>query len=96
MHGFRVWHGLCKGPGRMNPLKTNHYRFLPTAGFAAAVATALWAANPAAPSLARGEYLVEKTGLCADCHSMRNERGEFITATHPGGAARDPRPALPR
>jgi mono/diheme cytochrome c family protein len=28
--------------------------------------------------LARGRYLVENIGLCADCHSPRNERGEFI------------------
>lgn len=79
----------------MNPMKTNHYQFLLTAGFAAAVATALFAAKPAAPSLARGEYLVEKTGMCADCHSMRNERGEFIPATHLGGAALGFAPTVP-
>jgi mono/diheme cytochrome c family protein len=28
----------------------------------------------------RGKYLVERVGKCADCHSPRNERGEFIRA----------------
>jgi mono/diheme cytochrome c family protein len=40
-------------------------------------------APPAAKSgnaaqVARGKYLVENVGMCADCHSPRNERGEFI------------------
>ena len=26
----------------------------------------------------RGRYLVERVGLCQDCHSPRNERGEFV------------------
>lgn len=26
----------------------------------------------------RGRYLVNNVGLCADCHSPRNERGEYI------------------
>jgi len=26
----------------------------------------------------RGRYLVNNVGLCADCHTPRNERGEFI------------------
>lgn len=30
--------------------------------------------------IARGRYLVENVGLCADCHTPRNERGEFIAA----------------
>ncbi len=30
------------------------------------------------PLIARGRYLVENVGLCADCHSPRNEKGEFI------------------
>jgi mono/diheme cytochrome c family protein len=30
--------------------------------------------------IARGRYLVENIGMCADCHSPRNERGELIPA----------------
>jgi len=26
----------------------------------------------------RGKYLVENVGMCQDCHSPRNERGEYI------------------
>jgi len=25
-----------------------------------------------------GKYLVERVGMCGDCHSPRNERGEFV------------------
>jgi hypothetical protein len=32
-----------------------------------------------AAALARGKYLVEKVGLCQDCHTQRSEKGEFIT-----------------
>ena len=28
--------------------------------------------------LSRGKYLVERVGMCADCHSPRNERGQFV------------------
>jgi hypothetical protein len=31
-----------------------------------------------AATIARGRYLVESTGLCQDCHTPRNEKGEFI------------------
>ncbi len=26
----------------------------------------------------RGKYLVERTGLCSDCHTLRNQRGELV------------------
>jgi hypothetical protein len=28
--------------------------------------------------LSRGRYLVERVGMCADCHSARNEKGQFV------------------
>jgi mono/diheme cytochrome c family protein len=35
-------------------------------------------APPAGPALiARGQYLVEGIGMCGDCHSPRNSKGEF-------------------
>ncbi len=56
----------------------------------ATLITVLAAAEQAAPLssalVQRGEYLVEKVGMCADCHSPRNERGEFIKASYLGGA----------
>ena len=36
--------------------------------------------------LERGRYLVERVGMCADCHSPRNERGELIPSAFLGGA----------
>lgn len=49
--------------------------------FAAAVAVAAEPApKPRASSaqVARGKYLVEQVGMCADCHSPRDQKGEFI------------------
>ncbi|HTO04557.1 MAG TPA: c-type cytochrome [Opitutus sp.] len=34
----------------------------------------------------RGRYIVHGVGLCIDCHSPRNERGEFIENRHLTGA----------
>jgi mono/diheme cytochrome c family protein len=34
----------------------------------------------------RGEYLVHRVGLCIDCHSPRNERGEFMENQHLTGS----------
>lgn len=31
-----------------------------------------------APDPARGRYLVEQIGMCHDCHSPRDEKGEFV------------------
>ncbi len=30
------------------------------------------------PKAARGKYPVENVGLCQDCHTPRNERGEYV------------------
>lgn len=32
----------------------------------------------ASAKVARGKYLVESIGACADCHTPRNEKGEFV------------------
>jgi mono/diheme cytochrome c family protein len=51
------------------------------------LASALWlcAADTgisptAADQIERGKYLVERVCLCGDCHSPRNEKGEFDRA----------------
>lgn len=45
--------------------------------------------------IARGDYLIEKIGLCADCHSPRNQRGEFIREAYLGGAPLGFAPTVP-
>lgn len=51
---------------------------------------------PAAEALInRGRYLVEGVGLCADCHTPRNEKGEFVTAHWLRGAPIGFTPAMP-
>lgn len=43
----------------------------------------------------RGSYLVNNVGLCADCHSPRNERGEFIRELWLQGATLPMQPTVP-
>jgi mono/diheme cytochrome c family protein len=62
------------------------------------LSTVAWPAESAAGSaalLARGQYLVEGIGLCADCHSPRDEQGRFVTAAWLRGAPIGFTPAVP-
>jgi len=54
-------------------------------------------AQPAgrAELVARGYYLATGLGLCADCHSPRNERGEFVAGMHLQGAPLAFAPTVP-
>lgn len=54
---------------------------LPLLSAVAILAGASAAARPAedAALIERGRYLVSGVGLCADCHTPRNARGEFQT-----------------
>lgn len=69
----------------MHP-KTPSSTFLPVAltvlaMVAVTVVTACTGDSPAQPRAAdpvRGRYLVEKVGLCIDCHSPRDEKGQFV------------------
>ncbi len=45
--------------------------------------------------IARGKYLVEQAAMCVDCHSPRNERGEFIRERWLQGAPLDFAPIHP-
>lgn len=36
--------------------------------------------------IARGYYLATGIGLCTDCHSPRNEKGEFVAGMHLKGS----------
>jgi len=74
-------------------------RLLLLAGLLLATA-GLRAESPVAASgnealIARGRYLVEGIGLCADCHTPRNERGEFVTGHWLRGAMIGFIPAVP-
>src|SRR5690349_7419672 len=51
------------------------------------------AAEPDA--LQRGEYLVERVGMCSDCHSPRDQTGQFIRAQWLRGAPVDVLPKHP-
>ena len=39
-----------------------------------------------AATIARGRYLVEQVGMCSDCHSARDPRGQIVKSTLLQGA----------
>ena len=47
---------------------------------------AVSAARAAPPDIERGRYIVERVGLCADCHSPRGPTGAPVAAMAFGGA----------
>jgi len=63
--------------------------------------TPMWAGQksrvhaPASVGVARGKYLVEQVGLCGDCHTPRNDNGEFIKEQWLKGATLDFKPIAP-
>lgn len=52
-------------------------------------------ATPLRADVARGRYLVEQVGLCADCHSPRGDRGELLADRWLMGAGLPFRPTVP-
>ena len=51
--------------------------------------------TPASVGVARGKYLVEQVGLCGDCHTPRNDKGEFVKEQWLKGATLDFKPIAP-
>jgi len=51
--------------------------------------------DPSATTVARGKYLVEGVGLCGDCHTPRNEKGEPMNDQWLKGATLDFKPTVP-
>lgn len=45
--------------------------------------------------IVQGKYLVENLGMCKDCHSPRNEKGDFIPGRYLEGAKLDFLPMHP-
>lgn len=63
---------------------------------ALAVTTAPLTAAPAPEiALLRGRYLVERVIGCADCHSPRDQTGQFVTDQWLGGATLPFAPTVP-
>jgi mono/diheme cytochrome c family protein len=50
----------------------------------------------AAQSAARGQYIVERVGMCADCHTPRDEKGELIHSKALQGFEIGSKPIHPR
>ena len=78
-------------------MKTNPSLLLCAAALISALAArSVHAAEPPTdPLLARGEYLVRNIGLCADCHTPHNERGEPVESLWLHGSALPFAPTVP-
>jgi mono/diheme cytochrome c family protein len=48
-----------------------------------------------AATIARGKYLVDGIGMCTDCHTPRDEKGEFIRERYLQGTPLDFKPIAP-
>lgn len=46
-------------------------------------------------AIARGKYLVEQIGMCGDCHTPRNRKGEPMKERWLQGSTLDFKPAVP-
>ncbi len=66
-----------------------------SAGSPSETAPELSAGQKANPQLTRGRYLVEHIGLCADCHTPRNEKGQFVREQWLKGAQLPFQPLVP-
>jgi hypothetical protein len=51
--------------------------------------------SASAAKVARGKYLVEDVALCGDCHTPRDEKGEFVKDQHLRGTVLDFKPSAP-
>lgn len=51
--------------------------------------------TPSAELIAKGKYLVDDVGQCADCHSPRNEEGEYVREKWLRGAPIFFKPTVP-
>src|SRR5215831_4986026 len=60
-----------------------------------AIVTTSTAAKPSPDLIARGKYLVDQVGMCADCHSPRDEKGEFIKEKYLKGTVLFFKPIVP-
>lgn len=63
--------------------------------FTLTIAASAQSKSSNASQLSRGKYLVERVGMCADCHSPRNERGQFVKEQWLAGSPLAFKPAVP-
>jgi hypothetical protein len=51
--------------------------------------------SASAATIARGKYLVDGIGMCSDCHTPRNEKGDFIREQYLHGSPLGFKPTSP-
>jgi mono/diheme cytochrome c family protein len=63
--------------------------------FAVAITASAQSKSSNSSQLGRGKYLVEQVGMCGDCHSPRNERGQFVKEQWLAGSPLGFKPTAP-
>lgn len=53
------------------------------------------APSPLSAKIARGEYLVNRTSMCSDCHTMHDAHGAPVEGKYLQGSKLDFKPAVP-
>ena len=82
-------------------MKTRHAQYLFAFVLGVLLAVSFARGQPPAPAsvqdpvLVRGRYLVERVGMCADCHSPRDQKGQFIPGPELAGSALGFAPTVP-
>lgn len=69
--------------------------FLALGLFALKIVVPLRAAPPTDAQFKRGQYLVERVCMCAECHSPRNDKGEYDRSQWLQGELIDYKPTRP-
>jgi cytochrome c553 len=82
MDKLRIWMGAC-----LLAVAPIHMAYGQTASTSRKVSESA--------SVKRGEYLIEKVGMCADCHTPFNEKGEPVMEKHLQGATLMFKPTVP-
>lgn len=59
-------------------MRVRHFLTICFLACLATVAMAQNASKPNPSNVARGKYLVNNVGMCADCHSARDQKGAFV------------------
>jgi mono/diheme cytochrome c family protein len=64
-------------------------------GFVASRSTNAADTDAKAAQIKRGQYIVERVGMCGDCHTPKTEKGEYDTTAWLQGDVLDFRPTHP-
>jgi mono/diheme cytochrome c family protein len=93
LSGTELRVNACDTPQRRRRWRSTLCRSIIAVGLI--VPVTVWAKAPSAALIQRGRYLVRDVGMCADCHTPRGSRGQYIQSEWLRGARLDLAPTHP-